>query len=96
MENKKTSKKALKSLISESMQDAIRTLELPQPGKKVKKLLDRSAKRLATVYADILKREHKKKRKAEKFMEDAVKGKKSKRPKAKNSDKHRELEVVGA
>jgi hypothetical protein len=76
MENSKTSKKALKSLIKDSMQEAIDTIKLPKASKKVKKLLDRQAKRLATVYADILKREHKKKKKAEKFMEDAVKGKK--------------------
>lgn len=76
MENSKTSKKALRGLIKESMQEAIGTLELPQASKKVKKLLDRNARRLASIYSDMLKREHKKKKKAEKFMEDAVKGKK--------------------
>jgi hypothetical protein len=95
MENTKTSKKALRSLISESMEEAIRTLELPQPGKKVKKLLNRNAKRLANVYADILKREHKKKKKAEKFMEDAVHGKSKKGKKTKEGkEKKHELETA--
>jgi hypothetical protein len=85
MENSKTSKKALTSLIKESMEEAIGTLKLPKASKKVKKLVDRSARRLATVYSDILKREHKKKKKAEKFMENAVKGGKKKTKKAKAS-----------
>lgn len=92
MENKKTSKKALRSLIGESMQEALKTLELPKAGKKVKKLLERNAKRLASVYADILKREDKRKKKAEKFMEDAVQGKGKKGKKAPKAEKHRELE----
>jgi hypothetical protein len=96
MENKKTSKKALRSLISESMEEAIRTLELPQPGKKVKKLLQRNAKRLASVYAHVLKRENKKKKKAEKFMEDAVNGKskKGKKSKETKAEKRHELETA--
>jgi hypothetical protein len=76
MENSKTSKKALKGLVKDAMQEAIDNLKLPKASKKVKKLLERNARRLAAVYSDILKREHKKKKKAEKFMEDAVKGKK--------------------
>ncbi len=91
MENQKTSKKALRSLISESMQEALRSLELPEPSKKVKKLLDRNSKRLADVYAHILKRENKKKKKAEKFMEDAVGKKKQKKAK---SERKRELETA--
>ncbi len=80
MKKKKTSKKALRSLISDSMQEVINNLELPKPSKKVKKLLQRNAKKIASVYADLLKREDKKKKKAEKFAEDKVKsnGKKSK------------------
>ena len=93
MENQKTSKRALRSLITESMQEALRTLELPAPSKKVKKLLDRNSKRLATVYAHILKRENKKKKKAEKFMEDAVQGKK-KQKKVSKSEKRHELETA--
>lgn len=95
MDKTKTSKKALRSLINDSMQEAIRTLELPEPTKKVKKLLNRNAKRLASVYADTLKREFKKKQKAEKFMEDATKGtaKKGKKKETK-SEKKKDLETA--
>ncbi|HEY9048970.1 MAG TPA: hypothetical protein VIN08_23885 [Ohtaekwangia sp.] len=84
MEKTKTSKKALQSLINDSMREAISHLELPEASKRVKKLLNRNSKKLAEVYTDILKREQKRKKKAEKFMEDAVKGKgkKSKKNKA--------------
>ena len=97
MEKLKTSKKALRILIADSMKEAIGTLELPQPTKKVNKLLQRNSKKLASVFADIIRRENKKKKKAEKFMEDAVKtksnhGQKSKEVKlAKNN-----AEVVNA
>lgn len=83
MEQTKTSKKALRSLINDSMQEAITKLELPEPSKKVKKILNRSAKRLAKVYANVIKREGKKKKKVEKFMEDAVDGKINKKGKSK-------------
>jgi hypothetical protein len=83
MENKKISKKALRSLINDSMQEAIAKLELPESGKKVKKLLHRNSKKLANLFAHTIKREDKKKRKAEKFMEDAVKGKSKKSKKSK-------------
>lgn len=83
MEKSKTSKKALRSLINDSMRDAIGHLELPEPSKKVKKLLDRNAKKLATVYAGMLKRDARKKAKAAKFMEEAVKGKHGKNKKSK-------------
>jgi hypothetical protein len=84
MEKTKTSKKALRGLISDSMQEAISGLQLPTPSKKVKKLLNRNAKKLAEVYADAIKRAEKKKKKAEKFMEDAVTGKHKKSKKSKN------------
>jgi hypothetical protein len=83
MEKIKTSKKALRSLINDSMRSAIGHLELPEPSKKVKKLLHRNAKKLASVYAEMLKREQRKKMKAEKFMEAAVKGKSGKGKKSK-------------
>ena len=93
MEKKKTSKKALRSLINDSMQEVISNLELPKPSKKVKKLLQRNAKKIASVYADLLKREDKKKKKAEKFAEDKVKtnGKKMKVAKV---SKKQELETA--
>lgn len=83
MEKLKTSKKALRILIEDSMKDAIGTLELPQPTKKVTKLLQRNSKKLASVFADMIRRENKKKKKAEKFMEDAVKSKSKKVKKSK-------------
>jgi len=70
-------------LINDSMQGAIKGLELPGPSKKVKKLLSRNSKKLAEVFADMLKREEKKKKKAAKFMEGAVKGKSKKEKKEK-------------
>jgi len=84
MEKTKTSKKALRGLITDSMREAITSLQLPEPSKKIKKLLSRNAKKLASVYADAIKREDKKKRKAEKFMEDAVNGKHKKSKKSKD------------
>lgn len=88
MEKPKTNKKALKSLINDSMRDAIGRLELPEPSKKVEKLLYRNAKKLASAYADILKREEKKKRKASKVEATGTKSKKKKEKKIK-------LEAVG-
>jgi hypothetical protein len=87
MEKNKTSKKALRSLIEDSTQEALSRLELPEATKKVKKLIGRSAKKLAEAYAEILKREEKKKKKVEKFIDEAVKGgrkstKKNKKTKA--------------
>ena len=66
------------------MQEVIGSLELPKPSKKVKKILQRNAKKIASIYADILKRADKKKKKSEKFAEDKIKsnGKKSKPTKA--------------
>ena len=86
MENNKVSKKALKSLLNDSMRDAIGHLELPKPTKKVKKLLDRSSKKLASEFAGILKKENKKIKKAEKsltYVEDVLKGKNKKSKKSK-------------
>lgn len=90
MESTKVSKKALQSLLTDSMNVAIGNLELPKPTKKVKKLLDRSAKKLASEFAHILKKESRKAKKSEKeaFVNDVLSQKKSK--KAKRS----KLEVV--
>jgi len=83
MDKSKTSKKALRAQINESLQQAITGLSLPEPSKKVKKLLHRNSKKLASIFADMMKREDKKKKKAEKFLEDAVNGKEKKEKKAK-------------
>ena len=95
MEKTKTSKKALRGLINDSMQDALKGLELPQPSKKAKKVLLRNSKKLASIFAEVIKREDKKQRKAAKFMENAVKGKSKKDKKSKVSvESVGELEAV--
>lgn len=96
MENKKTSKKALRGLINDSMEEALSNLELPQPGKKVKKLLQRNSKKLAEIFANVIKRESKKSKKAEKFMEDSRKGKSKKKKSLKEVkvEHHHKLEAV--
>lgn len=85
MEKKKVSKKALSSLINDSMRDAISHLQLPQPTKRVRKVLNKSSRKLATVFADILKKENKKARKAERKSLRAVDNKKTKKSKVKNA-----------
>lgn len=85
MEKIKVSKKALQSLLNDSLRMAIRNLELPEPTKKVEKLLDKSSKKLASEFADILKKESRKTKKTEKsiaYVEDVLTGKKSKKHKA--------------
>lgn len=74
METQKRSKKVLRNLINDSMREAISSLQLPEPSSKVKKLLDRSSKKLAVAYSEILKKEEKKKKKAEKLLKAAVNG----------------------
>ena len=97
MEKTKTSKKALQSLIADSMKEAIGTLELPKPTKKVNKLLQRNSKKLASLFADMIRRENKKKKKAEKFMEDGGKEKSKKQKKSKELKfAKREAEAVSA
>jgi hypothetical protein len=84
MEQTKVSKKALKSLLNDSMRVAIGNLELPKPTKKVKKLLFKSSKKLASEFAQILKKENRKAKKAEKamtYVDDVLKGKKNKKRK---------------
>ena len=95
MEKSKTSKKALKGLINDSIQEALKGLELPTPDKKVKKVLLRSSKKLASIFSDAIKRENKKKKKAAKFMEDAVKGK-SKKHKKSSEFKMKQAETMEA
>jgi hypothetical protein len=84
METKKVSKKALKSLLNDSMREAIGRLELPQPTKKVEKLINKSSKRLATEFAGILKKQNRKSKASEKALADVssvLTGKKSKKEK---------------
>ena len=97
MEKEKTSKKALRHVIEDSMQEALKALELPEPGKKVKKVLHRDSKKLATLFANVIKREDKKKKKAAKFLDSAVKGKakkKDKKVKQTAQEQPQQLEAV--
>jgi hypothetical protein len=96
MEKTKTSRKALRGLIEDSLQDALGHLQLPEPNKKVKKVLHRDSKKLAAIFSTAIKREDKKKRKAAKFMENAVKGKSRKNKKSKEVklEKQEKLEAV--
>ena len=79
MLTKKISKKTLKSLLNDSMREALGNLELPKPSKKVKKLLNKSSKKLASEFVAILKKASRKARKEEKsliYVDDVLKGKK--------------------
>lgn len=59
MEKKKVSKKALRNLLKDSVQQSIVSLELPEPNKKVKKLISRTAKKMANEFSHLLKKEFK-------------------------------------
>jgi hypothetical protein len=87
MEKLKTSKKALRELINNSVLEAIEKLDtLPKPSKKAKKLVGKASKRLAIIFANAIKREEKKKQKIQKsltYVEDVLKGKKGKKSKNK-------------
>jgi hypothetical protein len=79
---KRISKKALKSLLTDSMNVALGNLQLPEPTKKVKKLIDKSSKKLATEFAAILKKEQRKSKKEERsltYVDDVLKGKKTRK-----------------
>jgi hypothetical protein len=54
---KKVSKKALRALLQDSLVQTFKGLELPNPNKKVKKLVDRASKKLASHYASLIKRD---------------------------------------
>lgn len=84
MEKQKTSKKALRHRIEDSIQEVLKSLELPEPDKKVKKVLHRNSKKLASLFSNVIRHEEKKKRKAARFMESATTGKLSKKTKKKS------------
>lgn len=64
------------------MNVAIGNLALPKPTRKVKKLIDRSAKKLAYEFSRILKKEDRKAKKEESLRNSHVqKGKKNKKQK---------------
>lgn len=72
MEKKKVSKKALRSLLKDSVQQSIVSLELPQPNKKVKKIINRSTKKMAIEFSQLLKKEFKRSAKKSRTKESPV------------------------
>jgi hypothetical protein len=96
MEKKKVSRKALESLLNDSMREAIGQLELPKASKKVKKLISKSSRKLASEFATILKKQNKKNRAAETepsltYVEDVLKGTKDKKSKKVKLESFEEL-----
>jgi hypothetical protein len=65
-------KKDLRNLISETINKAIGTLDLPKANKKVKKVVESDSKKLACIYTDVMKDEEKMQKKAEKLLQKAV------------------------
>jgi len=59
METTKVSKKALRSLLKDSLQQSLGHLELPKPNKKVKKIISRTTKKMAAEFAHLLKKDFK-------------------------------------
>jgi hypothetical protein len=57
--SKRVSKKALKSLLKDTVQRSITSLELPEANKKVKKIISRTAKKMANEFSSLLKKEMK-------------------------------------
>lgn len=57
--NGKVSKKALRNLLKDSVKRSIGELHLPEPNKKVKRIINRSTKKMAIVFSSLLKKEMK-------------------------------------
>jgi hypothetical protein len=55
----KVSKKALRNLLKDSVQRSIGALKLPEPNKKVKRIISRTAKKMANEFSSLLKKEMK-------------------------------------
>lgn len=72
MNAKRQSRKALKSLINDAFREALSHLDLPPATKKIKKHIENDAKKIAGVYVELMKKEEKKKRKAEKKIQKAL------------------------
>jgi hypothetical protein len=75
----------LRTLLSNTIREAVSNLQLPEPSKKVQKIIDRSSKRLACAYKDVLKKEEKKRKKAEKALHAGMDGE-SKKKRHKNNE----------
>ncbi|GEM_PF-2256046 len=57
--NGKVSKKALRGLLKDTVKRSIGDLHLPEPNKKVKRIISRSTRKMASAYASLLKKEMK-------------------------------------
>ena len=85
MQKTKISKKELREMVNGSMREALERLQLPKASRKVKKLLDKSSKKIASEYAALLRREKKRQKKSKDsltFVEDVLTGKKKVRKQA--------------
>ncbi len=71
-------------MVTGSLREALEGLKLPKPSKKIRKLLDKSARKIASEYSDLLKAERKKKKKEGDltYVEDVLIGKKKARKQA--------------
>ncbi len=58
-DSKKVSRKALRNLLKDSVQQSIVSLALPEPNRKVKKIISRTAKKMANEFSHLLKKEMK-------------------------------------
>lgn len=72
MNVEKTSKKVLKDRLTDAFLNSLANLDLPQPSKKIRKAVAKQSKEVAAIYSDILKKEAKKQKKAEKLMNKAL------------------------
>lgn len=85
MQKTKISKKELREMVNGSMREALERLQLPKASKRVKKLLDKSSRKIASEYADLLRRERKRQKKSNgshTYVEDLLIGKKKARKQA--------------
>ncbi|HEY8510950.1 MAG TPA: hypothetical protein VIL31_03255 [Cyclobacteriaceae bacterium] len=88
MARNKISKKELREMVTGSLREALEGLQLPKASRKIRKLLDKSARKIAAEYSDILKAERKKEKKEKKksadltYVEDVLIGKKKARKQA--------------
>lgn len=55
----KVSKKALRTLLKDSVQRSIGELELPEPNKKVKRIIRQTVRKMAAEFSVLLKKEMK-------------------------------------
>ena len=97
MSKSKKLKKDLRNLISETINKAIGTLDLPKANKKAKKVVETNSKKLASIFTDVMKEEEKKQKKAEKLLQKAVASddkKKKEKPKDKKNQNGKLVEPI--